>query len=159
MLDWVHTFSSITPGLGVESTPDKLWVYTLSIRRSDQGQCLTCPVQYTLSILAQVRALPLPESRQTLKCCATTLPMVYHFHHKGCEHWLIKEPESRSSMCKPRSTHHGPYNDKFDTNIYMRIQKICYHAKQMRRKIIILLMISNDWAMNNEKLVASNLQP
>ena len=29
--DWVHTFSSTTPGLGVESTPDKVWDYTLSL--------------------------------------------------------------------------------------------------------------------------------
>ena len=49
--------------------------------RSVKGQCLTCPVQYTPSVLAQqVGARPLPESRQTLKCYVTTLPMVCHFH-------------------------------------------------------------------------------
>ena len=43
------------------------------------------PTKYGVSILAQqVGALPLPESRQTLKCCATNLSMVCHFHHKGC---------------------------------------------------------------------------
>jgi hypothetical protein len=78
---WVHTFSSGTYGLGVESTPRQVWGYTLSLRWSDQGQCLTCPVQYTPSALThQVGARPLPESRQTLKWCATTLPVVCHFH-------------------------------------------------------------------------------
>ena len=74
-------FSSTTLGLGVESTPDKLWGYTLSLLWLVQGQCLTCPIQYTPSVLAQhVGALPLSKSRQTLKCCATTIPMVCHFH-------------------------------------------------------------------------------
>ena len=51
----------------------------MSLRRSDHGQYLTCPVQYTQSVLAQqVGALPLHELRQTLKCCTTTLPMVCH---------------------------------------------------------------------------------
>ena len=89
---WVHNFSSNTPGLGVENTPDNLWGYTLSLLGSIQGQCLTCPVQYTQSVLAyQVGARPLPESRQTLKCYATTLPMVYHFH-LDCEPitWLYQ---------------------------------------------------------------------
>ena len=27
--DWVHTFSSTTPGLGIESTSDNVWGYTL----------------------------------------------------------------------------------------------------------------------------------
>ena len=84
--DRVHTFSSTTPRLGVESTPNKCVRLYIVPSTSDQGQYLTCLVQYTLSVLAQqVGALPLPELRQTLKCCATTLPMVCHFHHEGCE--------------------------------------------------------------------------
>ena len=69
--------------IGVESTPDKcvrLYIVPSTIRPGSYT------VQYTLSVLAQqVEALPLPESRQTLKCCAATLPMVCHFHHEGCE--------------------------------------------------------------------------
>ena len=49
-------------------------------------ECMIERSDRPLSILAQnVGAIPLPESRQTLKCCATTLPIVCHFHHTGYE--------------------------------------------------------------------------
>ena len=41
--DWMHTFSSTTPGLGVKSTPDKVWGYTLSPRRSDRVNASLVP--------------------------------------------------------------------------------------------------------------------
>ena len=112
-----------------------MWGYTLSLRQSVKGQCLTCLVQYTPSVLAQQDgAIPLPESRQTLKCCATTLPMVCHFYLR-CEPItiLIKEPVTRFSVCKPSSTHQVTYNDEFDTNhIYIRIlEYICKHVNQI----------------------------
>ena len=78
----------------------KVWGYTLSLQWSDQGQCLTCPVQYTPSILTQqVGARPLPESRQTLKCCATTVPMVCHFHQRLWTNNLTYQETGNQVLC------------------------------------------------------------
>ena len=41
--NWMHTFSSTTPGLGVENNLDKVWGYTLSPRRSDMVNASLVP--------------------------------------------------------------------------------------------------------------------
>ena len=96
-----------------------LWGYTLSLLGSVQGQCLTCPIQYTPSVLAeQVGARSLLESRQTLKCYATTLPMVCHFHHRLWTNYLTYQGTGDQVLCvltKLNNTR-SPTMNKLDTS-------------------------------------------
>ena len=64
--------------------------------------------------------------------------------------WLIKELVTRSSVCKPHSTHQVTYNDKSDTNIYESTRNLLSWQLD-EEEMLIILLISNDWAIYKEK--------